>query len=66
MTRGLASGWTIRAPTLTPEPAQPMPPPDGFVSLMGRLTALVSDTIIALVKHGALSGSRQLDMGNSG
>ena len=40
-------------------------PPDGFVSLMGRLTAFVSNTTMALVEDGALLGSRQLDMGNS-
>jgi hypothetical protein len=42
------------------------PPPDGFVSLMGRLTAFVSNTTMALVEDGALPGSRQLDMGNVG
>ena len=42
------------------------PPPDGFVSLMGRLTAFVSNTTMALVEDGASLGSRQLDMGNSG
>ena len=41
-------------------------PRDGFVSLMGRLTASVSDTTMALVEDGALLGSRELDMGNSG
>ena len=40
--------------------------PDGFVSLIGWLTASVSDTTMALVEDGALLGSRQLDMGNSG
>ena len=40
--------------------------PDGLVSSMGRLTAFVSDTAMALVGDGALLGSRQLDMGNSG
>ena len=30
------------------------------------LTALVSDTTMALVEHGALLGPRQLDMRNSG
>ena len=39
---------------------------DGFVSLIGWLTAFVSDTTIAVVEDGALLGSRQLDMGNSG
>ena len=34
--------------------------------LMGMLTAFVSNTTTALVEHGALPGSRQLDMGNSG
>ena len=34
--------------------------------MMGRLTALVSDTTMALVEHGALLGSRQSDMGNLG
>ena len=42
------------------------PPPDGFVSLMGRLTAFVSETTMALVENGEVLGSRQLDMGNSG
>ncbi len=36
------------------------------MSLIGWLTAFVTDTIIALVEHGALPGSRQLDMGNVG
>ena len=40
--------------------------PDGFVSLMGRLTASVSGSTMALVDDGALIGSRQFDMGNSG
>ena len=38
----------------------------GNVGLIGWLTALVSDTTMALVEHGALLGLRQLDMGNSG
>ena len=33
-------------------------PKDGFVSLIGWLTALVSDTTTALVEHGALPWSR--------
>ena len=37
-----------------------------FVSFIGWLTAFVSDTTMALVEHGALPGSRQLDMGNVG
>ena len=37
-----------------------------FVSLMGTLTAFVSDTTMALVEEGRLLGTRQLDMGNSG
>ena len=40
--------------------------PDGFVSLMGRLTAFVINTTMALVEDGDVLGSRQLDMGNSG
>ena len=36
------------------------------MSLIGWLTASVSDTTMALVEDGALLGSRQLDMGNSG
>ena len=36
------------------------------MSLIGWLTAFVSDTTMALVEDGALLGSRQLDMGNSG
>ena len=40
--------------------------PDGFVSLIGWLTVFVRETTMALVEHGALSGSRQLDMGNVG
>ena len=39
---------------------------DGFVSLIGWLTASVSDTTMALVGDGEVFGSRQLDMGNSG
>lgn len=42
-----------------------MPPPDGFVSLTGKLTAFVSDTTMALVDDGVALGSRQLDKGNS-
>ncbi len=41
-------------------------PPDGFVSLIGWLTAFVSDTRMALVEDGEMLGSRQLDMGNVG
>ena len=41
-------------------------PPDGFVSLIGWLTAFVSDTTMALVEDGKVLGSRQLDMGNPG
>ena len=37
-----------------------------FVSLMGTLTAFMSDTTMALVEDGRLLGTRQLDMGNSG
>jgi len=40
--------------------------PDGFVSLMGRLTAFASNTMMALIENGASLKSRQLDMGNSG
>ena len=36
------------------------------MSLIGWLTAFVSDTTIALVEEGTLLGTRQLDMGNSG
>ena len=36
------------------------------MSLIGWLTASVSDTTMALVEDGALLGPRQLDMGNSG
>ncbi len=42
------------------------PPPGGFVSLMGRLTAFVSNTTMALVDDSEVLGSRHLDMGNSG
>ncbi len=41
-------------------------PPDGFVTAMGRLTAFVSNTTMALVEDGEVLGTRQLDMGNSG
>jgi len=41
-------------------------PTDGFVSLIGWLTASVSGTTIALVEDGEVLGSRQLGMGNSG
>ena len=41
-------------------------PSDGFVTLMNRLTAFVSNTTMALVEDGEVLGSRQLDMGNSG
>ncbi len=40
--------------------------PDGFVSLIGWLTAFVSDTTMALVEDGEMLGSRQLAMGNVG
>ena len=40
-----------------------MKPSDGLVSLIGRLTAFVSDTTIVFVEHGALPGSRKLDVG---
>ena len=33
---------------------------------IGQLTSFVSDTTMALIEHGALPGSRQLDMGNPG
>ena len=33
---------------------------------MGRLTAFVSQTTMALVEDGEVLGSRQLDMGHSG
>ena len=36
------------------------------MSLIGRLTAFVSDTTMALVEHGALLGPRQSDIGNPG
>ena len=36
------------------------------MSLIGWLTASVTDTTMALVEDGALLGPRQLDMGNSG
>ncbi len=49
----------------TGEPAIRFPPPDGFVRLMGRLTAFVNDTRMALVEISELFGSRQLDMRNS-
>ena len=55
----------VKAPPL-PIERQFTTTPDGFVSLLGRLTAFVSDTTMALVEDGALLGSRQLDMGNSG
>ena len=38
--------------------------PDGFMSLMGRLTAFGSNTTMALVEHGALLGPRHSDMGS--
>ena len=38
----------------------------GLVSLMGRLTAFVSRTTMALVGDGEVLGSGHLDMGNSG
>jgi hypothetical protein len=41
-------------------------PRDGFVNLIGWLTAFVSDTTMALVEDGALLGTSQLDMGNAG
>ena len=39
---------------------------NGFVSLIGWLTASVSDTTMALVEDSSLLRSRQVDMGNSG
>lgn len=41
------------------------PVPNGFVSLMGALTASVSNTTMGLVEDGTSLGCRQLDMGNS-
>ena len=41
-------------------------PTDGLVSLMGSLTAFVSETTMALIEDSASLGSRQIDMGNSG
>ncbi|MDA1347350.1 MAG: hypothetical protein O3A47_00530 [Chloroflexi bacterium] len=41
-------------------------PRDGFVSLMGSLTASVIDTTMALVEDRSSLGSRKLDMGNVG
>ena len=41
-------------------------PPDGFVSLMGRLTAFVGETTMAFAEDGEVPGSRQRDMANSG
>jgi hypothetical protein len=41
-------------------------PSDGFVRLMGRLTAFVGNITIALVEDGEVFGPWQLDMGNSG
>ena len=40
--------------------------PAGFVSLMGWMTAFVSDATMALVDDGEVLGSRHLDLGNSG
>ena len=40
--------------------------PDGLVSLVGRLTAFASKTMLALIENGASLRSSQLDMGNSG
>ena len=37
-----------------------------FVSLMGCLTAFMSDASIDLVEDGTLLGPRRFDMGNSG
>ena len=37
-----------------------------FVSLMGWLTAFMSDASIDLVEDGTLLGPRRFDMGNSG
>jgi len=36
------------------------------VGLLGWLTEMESQTTMALVEHGEVLGSRQLDMGNSG
>ena len=40
-------------------------PSHGFVSSVGRLTEIMSDTAIALVEGGALLRPRQFDMGDS-
>ena len=45
---------------------QVTPPPDGLVSLMGRLTAFASNTMMASVEDGKVPGFRQLNTGNSG
>ena len=41
-------------------------PTDGFVGLIGWLTASVSDTTMALAEDGEVLGSKELDMGDSG
>jgi len=56
----------VEAPTPLPIEHQFTPPPDGFVSLMGSLTAFASKTMLALIEDGEVLGSRQLDMANSG
>ena len=58
-------GTTVVKATSAAIEHQFTPPTDGFVRLMGRLTAFVSETTMALVEDGVLPGSRQLDMGNS-
>ena len=63
---GLEGNANIVTATPLPIEHQFTTTPDGFVRLVGRLTAFASNTIMALIANGASLGSRQLDVGNSG
>ena len=63
---GLEGNANIVTATPLPIEHQFTTTPDGFVRLVGRLTAFASNTIMALIENGASLGSRQLDVGNSG
>ena len=49
-----------------PTEGQFTPPRDGFVSLIGELTAFVSESTITFAEYGEVIGSWQLAMRNSG
>ena len=62
---GSFSGSRGLPPSLSTE-HESMAPPDGFLSLMGRLTGFLSNTTTALVDDSEVLGARHLEMGNVG